>query len=235
MRNARTALSTSRAAAAIAAAALVVSVCGVSPADAVRAVKRALNADAVDGLSASRAPRPGQLLALDGNARFPPSALPGNVRGPRGPEGPTGATGPGGVVGAAGPRGPVGPTGSAEAYIDRNNLSNDLPTAATTIIAEVRVPAGAYALDFSAHTYTSAPSTFVDCQLTTNGQQVVKTAALVGAAAEATVEAVLAMTEAVTLPETTVVRALCSERGSTDVQLTDARLRATRLTSVIEQ
>jgi hypothetical protein len=226
MRRRQTALRNSRVAAAMAALALGVSLCGVTPADAVRAVKRALNADAVDGLSAAKTPQPGKLLALDGKGQFPAAVLSGATRGPRGPQGP---------AGGVGTTGPDGPSGAAEVYIDRNNLGNDVPTGGITTIVELRVPAGSYALDFSAHTYTFAPSTFVDCQITTNGQQVVKTAAMIGSSAQATVEAVLAMNEAVSLSESTVIRVLCSERSDTDAKITDARLRAARVTSVIEQ
>jgi len=225
MRGTETAVRNSRAAAAMAALALVVSLCGVTPADAVRAVKRALNANAVDGLSASKSPQPGKLLALDGRARFPSSVLTAAPRGPRGAQGPAGATGP---------AGPTGPSGAAEAYIDRNNGSNDLITGSATPITELRLPAGAYALDFSAHTYLSGgPSTFADCQMTANGLQIVKTAASVGT--EETIEGMLTMNEAATFTETTVVRVLCSERAVSDGKLTDARLRAVRVTSVIGQ
>lgn len=218
---------TARAAAGMAALALVISVTGVSPAEAVRAVKRALNADAVDGLSASRTPKPGHLLALDKAAKFPSSALPATGRGPRGPQGP---------AGARGDPGPAGPAGAAEVYVTRNNAGNDLPTTGTATIGELRVPAGSYSLDFSAHAYlTDTASTFVDCQMTTNGQQIVKTAALVGNAPEATIEANLVLTEAMTLTESTVIRVLCSQRSNTNVKLTDARLRAARATTVIVQ
>ena len=53
-----------------------------------------VNADAVDGLSASKKPRAGKLLALDRSARFPSSVLPSVARGPRGLQGPAGAPGP---------------------------------------------------------------------------------------------------------------------------------------------
>lgn len=95
----------------------------------------AKNAGAVDGISASRSPKPGKLLALGKNGRFPPKAIPGNGivlegprgekgakgdPGPRGPQGPAGQTGPqgaqgpqgsGGVPGPAGPTGERGPQG----------------------------------------------------------------------------------------------------------------------------
>ena len=45
----------------------------------------------------------------------------------------------------------------------------------------------------------------------------------------------LALNEALNLTETTVIRVLCSERTDTDGRLTDARLRAVRVTNVVEQ
>lgn len=216
-------LRVARVAAPVAALAAGIWMWGVSPAEAVRAVKHALNADAVDGLSASKSPKSGQLLALGKDKRFPSSILPGGARGPRGPEGPAGAMGP------------QGPSGSAAVYIARNNLGNQLPTAAAMTIVELRLPAGAYTVDFDAHTYLLGPSTFVDCHISVNGSPIVKTATYVGQAADATIEAVVSMNEAVTLTETSFVRALCSERNSTAVELTDARLRAARATTVVEQ
>src|SRR5262245_5887060 len=69
---------------------------------------RARNADKVDGLHASRRPRPGRLLALDRSGHFPRSVFPAGLRGQAGPRG---ATGPRGPAGALGPRGAIGPRG----------------------------------------------------------------------------------------------------------------------------
>ncbi|MBA3747086.1 MAG: hypothetical protein H0W96_06275, partial [Solirubrobacterales bacterium] len=69
--------------------ALAISLSGVTPAQAVTAVKRALNANAVNGIKASRKPKANRLLALDSKAKFPTSVLPsGGIRGLRGPPGP---------------------------------------------------------------------------------------------------------------------------------------------------
>lgn len=193
---------------------------GVTPGEAARAVKRALNADRVDGLSASRKPTPGKLLALDKDGRFPDSVVP-RARGPRGTEGP---------AGAPGERGP------SEAYVTRNNKGSEIPFGAPATINELRLPPGAYVLDFAAHAYlVVAVGTFVDCQLTANGQQLVKTAIRIGNVADATLESTLVMNEAATFTETTVVSASCSERVDTAAQLTDARLRAIRVGSVTVQ
>lgn len=88
---------TSQAALACSVLAVVIASTGVGPADAARAVKRALMADnskAVNGIKASRTPRAGQLLALDRNGRFPTGVLPDVARGPRGLPGPPGPPGP---------------------------------------------------------------------------------------------------------------------------------------------
>ena len=65
----------------------------------------ARNAGAVNGIKASRTPKPGRLVPLSRNAKLPSSVVP-TVRGARGPQGPIGPTGPRGAQGAAGPAGP---------------------------------------------------------------------------------------------------------------------------------
>ncbi|MBJ7469871.1 MAG: hypothetical protein JHD16_01150 [Solirubrobacteraceae bacterium] len=90
----------------MAALALLIALTGITPADAANAVKRALNADKVNGISASRKPAPGKLLPLDGDGKLPASVLPGGLRGPRGAEGPAGPAGAAGTAVAATPGGP---------------------------------------------------------------------------------------------------------------------------------
>jgi hypothetical protein len=82
---------------------------GAEAAGVVKRALRANNADKVDGLSASRTPKPGQLLALDGTGRFPSSVF-GNA--PAGPPGPAGPAGPAGAAGPAGKDGAPGATGA---------------------------------------------------------------------------------------------------------------------------
>jgi hypothetical protein len=72
----------------------------------------ASNAGAVNGIKASRTPKPGRLVPLGRNAKLPPSVVP-TIRGPRGATGATGAPGPVGPQGPAGPQGPQGATGPA--------------------------------------------------------------------------------------------------------------------------
>jgi hypothetical protein len=101
----------------LSATALVVAVLGSTPlGEAARNVvppfaKRsgfATNAGAVNGIKASRFARPGYLVALRPNGKFPISV--GQV-GPRGLPGPTGPTGPAGPVGPAGAAGAAGAAG----------------------------------------------------------------------------------------------------------------------------
>ncbi len=92
-------------------AALLLAVLVASPAGG--AARRSLaafarNAGAVNGIKASRTPKPGRLVPLGKNAKLPSSVVP-TVRGPRGlpgAQGPVGPQGPAGPQGAAGPAGP---------------------------------------------------------------------------------------------------------------------------------
>ena len=61
--------------------ALVIAVAGITPIgqadrDAADVVRFARNSDKVDGLHASRTPKPGRLLALNSSRKFPTSVLP---------------------------------------------------------------------------------------------------------------------------------------------------------------
>jgi len=94
----------SKVAVGLSATALAVSLLGITPASAVNTVKRALfakNSGAVDGVSASRTPRAGQLLPLSADGRFPASVLPPAAAGPRGPRGPAGPAASTSAVGFA--------------------------------------------------------------------------------------------------------------------------------------
>jgi hypothetical protein len=101
--------------------ALAVAVLGETPVGhaAGGAVKLALfakSAGSVNGIKASKTPKPGQLLALGKDGKFPTSIVP-VVQGPAGPKGekdepgPQGPSGPKGAAGAQGPTGPAGPAG----------------------------------------------------------------------------------------------------------------------------
>jgi hypothetical protein len=102
----------------------------------------AQNAAAVNGIKASRTPRPGRLVPLGRNAKLPASVLPlqrgqrgapGPV-GPSGPIGPAGPAGPAGAAGPAGPAGPVGPPGPPGPSAARINYDAPASSPATTLL-----------------------------------------------------------------------------------------------------
>jgi hypothetical protein len=77
--------------------------------------KKAGSAGAVNGVKVSKQPRPGQLLPLGPDGRFPTSVSAGGPAGPQGPKGdrgPEGEVGPDGARGAKGPKGDRGATGA---------------------------------------------------------------------------------------------------------------------------
>jgi hypothetical protein len=172
----------------MAAAALAVTVTGVSPADAVQVVKRALsakNADAVDGFSASRRPLAGRLVPLGSDGRFPPSVLPPGARGPRGIEGPKGGAGLPGVVGAEGPKGDTGLAGAKGDKGDAgppgvtnirvaNGAGVSLPQQANAAVEVARldnVPAGQWLVLWTATMdYSVAQAINVACNVQVPGQ-----------------------------------------------------------------
>ena len=130
------------------AAVFVLAVLSLSPAG--QAARRTVaafahNAGAVNGIKASRAPKPGRLVPLGRNAKLPASVLPlrRGERGAPGPAGPPGAAGPAGAQGPAGPQGLAGPPGPAGAPgtpgapgPSATRLNYDVPanTPATTIL-----------------------------------------------------------------------------------------------------
>jgi hypothetical protein len=116
---------TARIFAALAGAALALAVIVATPAGG--AARRSItafaaNAGAVNGIKASRTPKPGRLVPLGRNAKLPASVVPTTrgARGPAGPRGPAGLQGPTGPQGPAGATGPAGP-GAAK-------LSYDVPS-----------------------------------------------------------------------------------------------------------
>jgi hypothetical protein len=89
----------------------------------------ATNAGAVNGIKASRTPKPGRLVPLGRNAKLPASVVPvrRGARGLTGPQGPVGPQGPAGLSGPAGPPGAAGPRAA--------KISHDVP--ANTPVATV--------------------------------------------------------------------------------------------------
>ena len=83
------------------------------------------NAGAVNGIKASRTPKPGRLVPLGKNAKLPSSVVP-TARGARGLPGPQGPVGPAGPQGPQGATGPAGPGASKIAF----DAPANTPTAA---------------------------------------------------------------------------------------------------------
>jgi Collagen triple helix repeat (20 copies) len=126
-------------------AALLLVVLALSPAGdaAGRGVAAfARNAGAVNGIKASRTPRPGRLVPLGRNAKLPVAVLPlprgqRGAPGPAGPSGRIGPVGPAGSTGApgpAGPSGPVGPAGPPGPSASRINYDVPASSPATTLL-----------------------------------------------------------------------------------------------------
>jgi hypothetical protein len=97
------------------------------------------NAGAVNGIKASRAPKPGRLVPLGRNAKLPAVVLPlrRGERGEPGRPGPAGPQGPAGAQGAPGPQGPQGgsgPPGTGGPPATRINYDVPSSTAATTLL-----------------------------------------------------------------------------------------------------
>jgi hypothetical protein len=99
-------------------AALMLALLAASPAGG--AARRSIaafarNAGAVNGIKASRTPKPGRLVPLGKNAKLPSSVVP-TARGARGLPGPRGPVGPAGPEGPEGATGPAGPGASKIAF-----------------------------------------------------------------------------------------------------------------------
>jgi hypothetical protein len=75
--------------------------------------KQAGNASALNGIRASKLPRPGMLVPLAADGKFPASVGAIGPAGPKGEKGDPGAKGAPGDPGPRGATGPVGPTGPA--------------------------------------------------------------------------------------------------------------------------
>ncbi len=90
----------------------------------------AANAGAVNGIKASRTPRPGRLVSLGRNAKFPASVVPIQ----RGARGATGPQGPAGLSGPAGPQGPAGAPGAAGPGAAKLSLDVPVNTPAATVL-----------------------------------------------------------------------------------------------------
>jgi Collagen triple helix repeat (20 copies) len=103
----------------LAATGLAISVFGSTPvghalSSAVSSAKRAAyakNAGAVNGIKASKQPKPGRLVPLGPDGKFPASVGLAGPQGPKGLKGDKGDRGPAGPKGDPGSQGPQGPAG----------------------------------------------------------------------------------------------------------------------------
>ena len=202
---------------------------GLQAADAVSVVKRALsakNADAVDRLSASKKPRPGRLLALGANGKFPSAVIPAQARGPRGAQGPSGA------AGTDGARGP------SDGYVDSAPAQRALstqPNVAVTVARLAGLPAGSYMLAsiVQAADFTNGGE-IVTCVVKANGAVVAGSASVIGAGAGSSRAAVLSTTAAVTRADAFEATLDCHSDSTLAAppSVSDARLTAIRVASL---
>jgi hypothetical protein len=84
---------------------------GQAAVGAVRVALFAKNAGKLNGLRASKTPRPGRLLPLGKNGKFPAAVVP-TLAGPKGDRGPQGLKGASGAPGLRGPKGDPGAPGA---------------------------------------------------------------------------------------------------------------------------
>jgi hypothetical protein len=212
MRGTASAIGLARIGVALSAVSLLVSLSGVSPAQAVRAVKRALNADAVDGISASRKPTPGKLVPLGSNGHFPAGVIATGTRGPRGADGPAGQTG------AAGNAGAQGPPGLSNIRVTNGspvNLSQNGGTA--TQVARIdNLPAGSWLLAWSATLdYGAGQNIDTACHLQAGQATMADADVATGNAVGAQYADEMTSFGATTQPQTFSVQLLCNPGPST--------------------
>ena len=197
------AVSSGRVAVALSACAVLIASTGVTPADAVRSVKRALyaqNAGSVNGIKASRSPTPRRLLPLGADGRFPASVL-GSQRGPRGGEGPKGDPGD------------RGPSDIVTATRNGVTLSTTGPTA-TDVVTLNNVPPGKWWVLASTSAVYEGPgavgSDYFRCGLTFGGDGgTAQAVSRVGLDAVGTAAAVLTVHEGRELTSPTSIRLRC--------------------------
>jgi hypothetical protein len=119
---------------------LVLALLSLSPAGQAAARRTvaafAHNAGAVNGIKASRTPRPGRLVPLGRNAKLPAAVLPlrRGERGEPGRPGPAGPAGPQGPAGAQGLTGPPGLPGATGPSATRLNYDVPANTPVATIL-----------------------------------------------------------------------------------------------------
>ena len=127
--------------------------------------KQAGNASALNGIRASKQPRPGLLVPLGADGRFPASVGAVGAPGPKGDKGDTGsrgAAGPKSDPGPQGTRGPIGPSGiSGLEYVTSpgTDVPNGLRKSATVLCTKGKRTLGGGVSTSSglAHVRQSAP------------------------------------------------------------------------------
>jgi hypothetical protein len=179
-------------------------------------VKRAIyarNAGSVDGISASRTPHKGDLLALPATGKLPASILPSSIGGPRGAAGAAGADGADGSGGSA-----LVATAAAAVNVG----------AAQTVVVTLSLKAGSYALiaKASLHATLDSSEPGVTCLLKagTDGDQV---DADLSSSSDDPVALIAAHTFAA--PGTATLTCAADDDG---VVASDARIVALRVTSL---
>jgi hypothetical protein len=230
----RSALVTARVAAVLAAMSLILTLTGLTPADAARAVQRALsakNSDAVDGLSASRSPKPGRLLALGSDAKFPATVVSGSIRGPRGVQGPQGSPGS---------TGPAGPAGPVEAITTKpRNAAVPAGDSVTVDAVQMILPAGNWFLLGTGHgIWDPGPgSVYFYCHLVVGASVVDSSLTRLGDNANASLASDFAVHGIVDVPATTSARLRCGhdQTAGGSLRVESARISAFRVTSVTTQ
>jgi hypothetical protein len=141
--------------------------CARGPSYAGTIVRRAVTADKVDGIHASKKPRAGRLLPLDRHAKLPASVLPRLAAGQpgepgeqgepgdtgqQGPTGETGAKGEKGDTGATGAQGDIGPSNSYVASKSTFYASTTSTIGETALM--LNLPAGDYVVTASGTMYS---------------------------------------------------------------------------------
>ncbi len=147
-----------------------------------------------------------------------------------GPRGPRGAEGPAGV---AGPTGAPGAQGVAKLYANRNDAIRVVPSTGL-VVGSLRLPAGPYRFDFTAHMFSIAASTFIDCGLQIDGQPAINGSTVtIGSDAPGAIEQSMAMLEVATLTKTSTVTLSCAQRQTSfNAKIVNTRFTAMPVTSV---
>jgi hypothetical protein len=161
----------------LALAALAVAVLGLTPAgqaasSLIAQVSVAQDTSAVNGIRASRTPRPNRLLPLGADARFPEAVVP-RLSGARGPQGGAGEAGPAGAAGHDG----------GKAVIVQRDDPLELPHdgAGATVLRIDDVDAGAFVLTADVElSSVQSHSSPVRCALVRDGAELGHGVASVG-------------------------------------------------------